>query len=590
MGRSTLMVARLRTHFNRLSMVLPVRLGAGVAGVILVITGALAAIGYVAGPPIVRRIYHGEPLGPLGEIRIVSGRNQVPLEVYFDWLYLALNWIVGVGIAWALAALVSGFLLQRREEGRGLPERETTVAIVLVAAVGLVALATVVLQRFPNSADEYAYLFQAETLAQGRLWNEPTPLPEHFWFIHIAQQDGKWLSRFPPGWPAMLAVFVWAGIPTWLLNPLLGLGTLVVVVLLFRELNMRHATPIAVAAMASSPFFLFNGASYFCHMSCLACIVVAAWLAARYRKNALLWEAAGVGLALGVAFTIRYFTAVLVGIPLLVYLAAGHPRRILRTSLAVTAGAALPLALMLAYQALITDSPWLLVTQWIDPTEGLGFIKGHTPARAVEAMFLHLGRLVIWASPALLVLLVSIACSRKCQPWVWMACATFVTCLLGYTLYYNLGGNQYGPRFYFEGWALATLGVVVWAFREPAPAAQRLPRFVVIFGLLAGAFVFPMLAYREHRVVAERMDLQRRVEQAGLNKAVVIVSDGTGVIRAMPPYDLTRNGTSLDDEVLYVLDLGADTPKQLHARFPDRDIYRYRRQHDQVNGKLEWVP
>lgn len=583
------MVAGLRIRIERLSLVPPVRLGVGVAGVILVITGTLAAIGYMLGPSIVPRIYHGELLGPVGEIRIVSGRDQVPLEVYFDWLYFALNWIVVVGIAWALAALVTGFLLRRREEGHGWPEQKATVAIVLVAAVGLAALATVVLQRFPNSADEYAYLFQAETLAQGRLWNEPTPLPEHFSFVHIAQQDGKWLSRFPPGWPAMLAVFVWAGIPTWLLNPLLGLGVLGVVVLLFRELDVRHATPIAVAAMVSSPFFLFNGASYFCHMSCLACVIVAAWLAVRYRKNQLLWEAAGVGLALGMAFTIRYFTTVLVGIPLLVYLAVGQPRRILRTILAVAAGAALPLALMLAYHGTITDSPWLLVTRWIDPTEGLGFIKGHTPARAVEAMFLHLGRLMIWASPALLVLLISIACSRKCQPWVWMACATFATSLLGYTLYYNLGGNQYGPRFYFEGWALATLGVVVWAFREPAPAAQRLPRFVVIFGLLAGAFVFPMLAYREYRVVAERMDLQRCVEHAELDNVVVIVSDGTGVTRGMPPYDLTRNGTSLDDDVLYVLDLGADTPGLIHAHFPDRDIYRYRRQHDQVNGTLERV-
>jgi hypothetical protein len=318
----------------------------------------------------------------------------------------------------------------------------------------------------------------------------------------------------------MLAVFVWAGIPTWLLNPLLAL---------------------------------------------------------RYRKDHRVWEAVGVGLALGSAFTIRYFTTILVGLPLLVYLVAGDPRRTLRTSLAVAAGAASPLALMLAYQGAITGSPLLLVTQWIDPTEGLGFVKGHTPARAVEAIVLQLGRLVIWASPALLV---GVACSKERRPWVWMAATTFVACVVGHTLYYNLDGNQYGPRFYFEGWALATLGMVAWAFRDPASTAQRLPRFVVIFGALAGAFVLPMLARHEHRIVAERMDLQDRVEQAELGRAVVIVSDGTGVARAMPPYDLTRNGTSVDGEVLSVLDLGADTPERLYARFPDRDIYRYRRRCD----------
>lgn len=584
---AALMLPDMRTYIRHMSTIPPLRLAAGVAGVILAITGTLAAVGYGLGPTVVKRIHGGEGSGALSEVRIVSGRNQVPIDVYFDWLYFALDWIVSVGVAWALAALLTGFLLRRREEGLGWPERQTTTAMMLAAAVALVTVATVVLQRFPNSADEYAYLFQAETLAQGRLWNEPTPLPEHFSFIHIAQQDGKWVSRFPPGWPAMLAVFVWAGIPTWLLNPLLALGVLGVVVLLFKELEMRHATPVAIAALVSSPFFLFNGASYFCHMSCLAFLVVATWLAVRYRKNHRVWEAVGVGLALGIAFTIRYFTAILVGLPLLVYLAAGDPRRTLRTILAVVSGAASPLALMLAYQGAITGSPLLLVTQWIDPTEGLGFVKGHTPARAVEAIVLQLGRLVIWASPALLVLLVGVACSKERRPWVWMAATTFVACLVGHTLYHNLGGNQYGPRFYFEGWALATLGVVAWAFRDPASTAQRLPRFVVIFGILAGAFVFPILARYEHRVVAERMDLQDQVQQADLGRAVVIVSDGTGVARAMPPYDLTRNGTSLDGKVLYVLDLDTDTPERLHAHFPDRDIYRYRRRRDQVNGTLE---
>ena len=54
-----------------------------------------------------------------------------------------------------------------------------------------------VLQEFPNSADEYAYVFQADTFGAGRLWN-PTlarPLQEFFQFNHVAQRDGKWLQK-----------------------------------------------------------------------------------------------------------------------------------------------------------------------------------------------------------------------------------------------------------------------------------------------------------------------------------------------------------------------------------------------------------
>ncbi len=34
-----------------------------------------------------------------------------------------------------------------------------------------------VLQEFPNSADEYAYVFQADTLRAGRLWNPTLARP-----------------------------------------------------------------------------------------------------------------------------------------------------------------------------------------------------------------------------------------------------------------------------------------------------------------------------------------------------------------------------------------------------------------------------
>ena len=42
----------------------------------------------------------------------------------------------------------------------------------------LVAINQFVLMDFPNSGDEYAYLYQAETMAAGRLWNQPPPSPD----------------------------------------------------------------------------------------------------------------------------------------------------------------------------------------------------------------------------------------------------------------------------------------------------------------------------------------------------------------------------------------------------------------------------
>ncbi len=580
----------LERFVKRLQSLPAVRLGIWIAIVLLCATAALSAIGYLLGPPVVERLYHGKLPGPLSEIRIVSGRNKEPIEVYYEWLYFAVHWIMGLGAAWVVAALATGFVLKRREEGKVLPVRAATAGVITLSALLLLFVALAVLHRFPNSADEYAYLFQAETFANGQLWNDPTPLPDHFRVIHIAQRDGKWVSRFPPGWPAMLSAFAWAGIPMWSLNPLLGLLVLCLAALIFVELGMQRVTSIAVAAIATSPFFLFNAASYFSHVSCLACLMVAAWLATRYRRNGAPWEAFGVGLALGIACTIRYYTGALVAIPLLVYLVGAQPNRLRRAALCVGLGGAVPLSLMLAYQAAVTGSPWLMVTRWFDPMEGIGFVKGHTPARALEALLLHFGRLVVWASPALLVLLAGIAWSRKAGPWVWAAVAAFVACVVGHGFYYNIGGNQYGPRFYFEGWALAMLGGVAWAFRDPSPTAQRLPRFAALFAVFAGAFTIPLHVYYEHRVVEERLDLERLVEREGLRGAIVILSNGTGVARPMPPYDLTRNGISPDGEILYVLDVDDDTPDRLREHFPERELFRYRRAAREVHGKLTRVP
>lgn len=73
-------------------------------------------------------------------------------------------------------------------------------------------------------------------------------------------------------------------------------------------------------------------------------------------------------------------------------------------------------------------------------------------------------------------------------------------------------------------------------------------------------------------------------------RAAVIASDGTGVARRMPPYDLTRNGTLLDGEVLYVLDLGAETRARVRTHFPERDLFRYQRPARQVRGTLVREP
>src|SRR6267143_3735389 len=73
----------------------------------------------------------------------------------------------------------------------------------------------------PVIEDEFVYLFQAKTLAAGRLSYPSPPLPEFFEAAHILVVP-RFAGKYLPGHPAVIAPFLAAGAP-WL-APCLLLG------------------------------------------------------------------------------------------------------------------------------------------------------------------------------------------------------------------------------------------------------------------------------------------------------------------------------------------------------------------------------
>ena len=140
-------------------------------------------------------------------------------------------------------------------------------AVIVVTAILLpLSAAWFVLDRFPNSGDEYSYLFEARTLAGFRLWEAPPVLgsdliPYRTWIL-----DFKWVSQYPPGWPMVLAGGLLLGLPAWMMNALLGGASVAALVALCRRVGDRSATVVAVALFTLTPFFVMNAASYFPHV------------------------------------------------------------------------------------------------------------------------------------------------------------------------------------------------------------------------------------------------------------------------------------------------------------------------------------
>ena len=333
-------------------------------------------------------------------------------------------------------------------------ERIFLVVLLVTSFFLQVFIADGVLLDFPNSGDEYAYFLQAKMFSSGRLWSDPHPEAPFFRVCHVAQLEGKRVSRYPPGWPLILALGMILRIPTVLLNPLMGTLGLWIFYLLGRRFYGKPTAILSSLAFLFSSFFLFNGGSYFSHSSCLLMILLSIYFLDRYEAQPNRWFAIAAGFAMGYAFITRYYTALLVSIVVGLYLIW---KRLWKRIPYLILGALPPLLFLFFYNSQVTGNPFHLVTRWMDPAEKLGFVKGHTFLRAMDHILAHHYDFIQWTSPALLFLYAYFLIANISRKEKYGIRYLFIALVIGHILFYSLGGNRYGPRYYYEGYPFMLL-------------------------------------------------------------------------------------------------------------------------------------
>lgn len=509
---------------------------------------------------------------------------------YRDFLRLCFNemlWLTFFLLASCLVYVYSrGVNILTRAERYVLGRARLFGAATIIATfVASSLIAFFALQSFANSGDEYVYLYQAETMSKGKLWNDAHPLDEFFLYSHIPQKDGISVGRFPPGWPLLLTPFFVLGIsPAWL-NPLLGALALA---LLFSFATRYYGKRVAlwsVVSVAFTGFYLLNSASFFSHTACL--LMVTGFIYCLYlheEKRSVVFGLLA-GACLGFTLITRYYNAVLIMIPVVVYLFYKYRWKSIATLFYIGVGCVPFFAFLFWYNYSITGNGLVPVTVWADSREGLGFgVRGHTPLDGIEHLVRRVFLFLYWSSPGLLLLYV-IFLFRKVKDQVerFLRPEDYYLLMLmaGYFLYYHIGGNQYGPRFWFEGTPFLTLFVVKIVFESRARWAWAL----LVSGLIYSTVKLPYIIHREHQVIEERTDIYNLVERARLQNAVVLVSTHTGIIRPMGSLDLIRNGLGYGGDVIYVHDKGQRN-EELMRYYPGRSFYRYVRHPETVEGKL----
>ena len=161
-----------------------------------------------------------------------------------------------------------------------------------------------------------------------------------------------------------------------------------------------------------------------------------------------------------------------------------------------------------------------------------------------------------WASPGLLFLYLAFLWRKIKSPaerFIKPEDYAFLCLLVGYFFYYQIGGNQYGPRFFFEAFPFVILLVVSKVFQ----LREKWAMAVLFASLIYAVVKLPFIVYREEMIVDQRKDLYDIVQEEKIENAVVFIESPTSPIRPMPADDLTRNDPRFSNSVLYALELPA---------------------------------
>ncbi len=461
------------------------------------------------------------------------------------------------------------------------------IGIGALAFLAVVAVGIGILADFPNSSDENSYVTQARIFASGRLWVEAPPHPEFFRARSLVmdQVGGRFFAKAFPGWAALLSLGVRAG-AAWIVNPILSALTLVLAAWAGGKMLGERGELGVTGMILVTPFFLFNSASYFNHPAALFCVTLFLAAVLKLEQGGGAPWALLAGAAAGYALALRPVSAVALTFPILAWI-AWRWVRVRRWRLLFAA--ALPLlssvAMLGLYNRLMFGSAWTTGYEAYDPAD----IRMRLGPDNLLITGWWLLKLLLWTIPGSLAGLYFLGRGRRPRDWFSeeplpaLMAASLLALGLGYLFLQNKGGNEYGPRYYYDGFTyLALLMTAGWMRaaralegRFPAPAVRRAVSLALGFGVLltvVGSNPLLMTHYRDK--VAHNRDLYASLEKTGLHSALVFLETGSG---RMPPGDLVRNPLDFRTGVIYARDLGIEADRRLAALYPDRPalVYAY---------------
>ncbi len=438
--------------------------------------------------------------------------------------------------------------------------------------------------------------FASIAIGSGHLTLPAAFHPDHDPFFTFPNPRGELMFKYPPLWPAVLALAgaitgtSRAAVPVVSAVLVLGAGALA-----WELTGRRRVTVLTAALVAACPLVQVLAASRLAYAFSAALLVWASYLLIRSGRTGAIAATVGGGLVAGLAFFSRPYDTLLFLVPVVAWVFWEHRvsgRQVVRFAALASLGALPPLAALAWTDWRITGSATRLPYSAVGPKDLPGFglrIDTHgakpidfTLAKGVDTLGHGLVSL-LWWMPLSVVGVVALVAG------IWfierrtalLLAAMIATIPLGYVFFWG-AWNGYirfdttslmGPMYY--------LPIAVPLALSTAIVLDRFRARIVSSAIAAGfALAAPAVGPAVHQLVQSRRALDRTaavvdqmVARAGDRPALVIV-DAPDLLYRYPIY----NRVDLDGRVVGALDNpGREVPllERFSRRTAVRDVERY---------------
>lgn len=462
------------------------------------------------------------------------------------WPPYAASWGIGLVVV-LVSGILAGRLATRLAPARIPWPQLRPFPAVAALSIGLMLLAVWVMQWVfasnPQLIDEMAQLFHARAFAGGRLAAPAPQPPEAFLVTHTWITPAGWVSLYPPGQTALLALGLLAR-AEWLVNPLLGGLSVGLVYYTALGLYGRRTALAAAFLWATSAWVMFMSGTYMNHVGAVTFSLLAWTMVFGSRRPTRLRHAvAGLGLA-AVAAT-RPLDAVGAALPVLIWMAARRQWRALPWMML----GGVPVILVWGYVNWRTFGSPLAIgyTAVYGEQFGLGFGadpwgQPYTPFIALSNMAVAVRRLHIylyeWPIPALLPLGIW-AIAAGPRAWRDLVVGVGAAAIPALYFFYWHSGFYTGPRFYYGAVPFLVIGTArawrwAWALARRSRVRQvrsdvalaAVAAFVMLWGWIA---ILPRRADVHRRSLATlKLHPERELAARGVRRALVLVPESWG--------------------------------------------------------------